>query len=285
MERRTRTPCLIVVIIMMALCGCLVAAAAGAVDWFTGWSFDCARTFGLGRERIEESFAVGVAPKLDVDLYAGSVHIQPGEPGTIQVVATKKVVLGSDLHRIKVKFDQEDGGLRIHVVQPKPQFLVNNASVDLLITAPPRSQVEVDTDFGDVEVSGLQTQVEVNTRAGSVNIRDIVGSIEASSDFGTIDVRGIVGPVRLENSAGNIVYEGTPQGECRLESWLGALVLRLPANPNVEVDADTDLGLVSLECPLSGRVTRNQIKGIIGSGERGRIRAVSRIGGIDLSCH
>lgn len=284
MECRTRTTCLIVAIMMMALCGCVVAAAAGAVGWFTGWSFDWARTIGQGRERIEESFAVGGAPKLDVDLYAGSVHIQPGEPGTVQVVATKRVVFGSDLHRIKVKFDQEDGGLRIHIVQPKPQFLLNNASVDLVITAPPDSQVEVDTDFGDVDVSGLQTRVEVDTRAGSVNIRDVVGPIEASSEFGTIDVREVVGPVRLMNRAGNVVYEGTPQGECRLESEFGALVVMLPANPNVEVEADANLGLVSLACPVSGRVTRNQIKGVIGSGERGRIRAVSQIGGIDLSC-
>lgn len=284
MERRRRTSCIVVLAAMSLLGGCALAVAVGIVGWLTGWSFDWDRAPGSERHRVEQSFAVSNTPKLEIDAFAGNVVIRPGQDGVIHVVATKKAALRSDLSRIKVRFSQEDGGLRIHLVQSNPPFGVKDASVDLEIVTPPDTRLEMDANFGNLDVQGLRGQVNVDTTAGNVNIRDLVGPIKVSTDFGMIDIRDVAGLARLTSNAGTILYQGEPQGECRFESNFGAVVLGLPRDSNLELHLRTDLGSVDVDCPLSGRVTRREVRGVMGSGGQGTVHAVNGVGGIGLSC-
>lgn len=238
----------------------------------------------MERQRIERSFAVGDAPRLGVHALAGNVTVRPGDEGTIQVLASIKTSRASDLDSIEVDFFEQAGGLDIEVRLSGPGVLVRNSSVDLEIVAPPDTRLDLETSFANVDVKGFTGGAKVLTGAGSIIINDVAGLIEASSDMGMIDVRDAVGPVLLTTRAGLVMYEGMPRGECRMETEVGAIEITLAASPDLQIDAQTGLGAVELQCPVSGRIASRQVKGVIGSGEEGSIRAVSRVGAISITC-
>ena len=194
-------------------------------------------------QRSEEAFAVGETPSLAIDNFAGNVTVRSGESGLIQVVATKNARRESDLARIEVQMSEQDGGLLIKTKKPSS---LNSASVDLEITVP----------------------------AGTV--------LDANTGAGDIDVRVAAGTARLDTGAGSLRYQGMPQGECRFETGAGNITLTLPADLNVRVDLQTGAGDIDVDYAVDGRVTRQAVQGVIGSGAEGTIYAHTGAGNIDV---
>lgn len=256
----------IAILVVVLCCGAVVVAAIGL-----GWAFfrvDRVSTdldvFDFGptqRARVEQTFEVGETPYLDLTNFAGTVNIRSGEDNLIRIVATKKAPSSSALDRINVSMDRE--GDRVTVSTTKRNNL-SNASVDLEIVAPSR------------------TELELVTGAGAIDIRDISGSIDAHSGAGTITVTGTSGSVRLGTGAGTIQYQGTPSGYCSFETGAGEIRLRLPADPDVRVDLNTGLGSIDLGYDVDGSISPREVRGIIGDGSRGSIFAGTGLGQISV---
>jgi DUF4097 and DUF4098 domain-containing protein YvlB len=262
MESNNRTVWIIVAVIVVVLCCCTLALAAAAVaGWFTyqapGWT----GATGFQSERIQEEFAVGEAPSLEIDNFAGNVTVRTGQSGAVRVTATKKVRRMADLDRIEVDVSERDGGLVIKTENPRR---LNAASVELEITTPAGSRLDADTGAGNVDIDG------------------ITGEIDAHSGAGNVDVRGAASCARLDTGAGNVRYQGTPQGECRFETGAGNIVLTLPADTNVQVDLEAGVGNIDVDFVVDGRVTGQEVEGVIGSGAEGTIYARSGAGNIDV---
>jgi hypothetical protein len=209
----------------------------------------------------EASFAVGDTPTLVVDNFAGDVTVRAGESGTIRVVATKWAGREKDLDRIEVRMDERDG--EVEVITDPPSGW-KNVSVDLEITAP------------------AGTRAELRSGAGDVIVRDLEGDVRADSGAGDVDIRGASGEIDAHTGAGSIDYEGRPQGSCRFETGAGSIKLRVPDDVNVEVDLDTGVGSVDVSLPVDGQVSKDRVRGTIGSGDEGEIRARTGAGSIDL---
>jgi hypothetical protein len=264
MEQKTNyTPWIIVAVVLIVACCCATAFGAAALAWLTNRAADL-EPFDLGglyRERVEQTLEVGDAPTLHVDNFAGAVTIRAGEGDTIHVVATKKASSRSRLDRIEIEISERDGGAIIHTQKPNT---LNNVSVDIEITAP------------------AGTRLDVDTGAGTLEVRGITGQIDAHSGAGTIEVRGAQGIARLDVGAGQIIYEGAPEGECRFHTGAGEIVLRLPADLNAEVDLSTGLGNVNVDHRVDGRVSMRQVRGVIGDGSQASIYAHTGVGSIEV---
>lgn len=285
MEPRTRNTCIVVAAVLVVLCSCFAAAGAATVGWITDWAYVWGAEPGVEQERIERSFVVGNAPTLDIDAQVGNVTVRPGYEGTIQVVAIKRASARSGLDSMEISFVERPGGLEIRVRLSGPRLRLRNASVDLEIVAPPDTRFDLEADLADVDIRGFAGGASVVTRAGNVNLSDVAGPIDVSSDTGVVDIQAAVGPVQVDTKAGLVMYTGMPQGECCFETDIGVIDITLPANPDLGVDAETGLlGDVRVHCPVSGQVTSRQVRGVIGSGEGGRIRASSSVGDIDITC-
>jgi len=280
MESKNRNAWIIAAVALVIACCCalaiLVAVAAG---WFVSAPPRLGGVPGFQRERIEQTFEAGAAPSLTVDNFAGSVTVRAGEGGVIQVIATKRAPLGRDLEQIDVTMTPQDDGL---VITTRKPAISNNTSVDLEITAPADTLLDVHTGAGSVDVRGLQGKVKADTGAGSVTIEDVAAEIEAHTGAGSLDLRGVSGPVRLDTGAGSIQYEGAPQGDCRFETGAGSIVLTLPTDLNMAVDLQTGIGNVSVDFAVDGQVSRQRVKGTIGTGDQGSIYAHTGTGSIDL---
>jgi len=286
MESRRRNVWIVglVVLVVLALgCLCALAAAAGAGLWLVRPEPVALepRAGGPEGDRLEQTFAVGEAPRVVVDNFAGSVTVNIGEPDEVYVKATKKALRARDLNLIGVGLAEAVDGVRVKTGRP---LFGRDTSVELVITTPPDTRLEVKTGAGTVIVRDLNGPVVAKVGAGTVEMRDVRGEIEASTGAGTITVGGAEGPVRLENGAGGIVYQGTPQGDSYLKSSVGAIALTLPRQPDVRVDLKTSVGAIELGCPVEGVVQPRRVVGVIGSGLQGTIQARNDVGGIGLNC-
>ncbi len=279
MESSNRNVWIVVAVIAVVACICVVAAALAAVGWFASRPFVWGEVTSYEGERIEQAYQVGDAPSLEIDNFAGNVTVRAGESGVIRVVATKKVTRRSDLARIEVQIDERDGGLAIRTRRPSG---FRNVSVELEITTPASTRLDLRDGAGNVSVQGLSGSLEVDTGAGNVDMDDVTGVIDAHTGAGNINVRGGAGTVRLDTGAGNIRYEGTPQGDCRFGTGAGNITLVLPADVNVKVNLDTGIGNIDVDFAVDGRVTRQEVEGTIGSGAQGTITASTGTGNIDV---
>jgi DUF4097 and DUF4098 domain-containing protein YvlB len=256
---------IIVVVVLLLACCCILAATAAVAGWFATRLPQQVSVLpgGVYRERTEQGFSVGSAPELRITSSAGNVIIEAGEAGSIQVIATKRGASQADLDQIEVSMQEQDGGLEIEVTSPR---LLKNASVQLEITAPADTRLDIQLAAGNVEVCCLTSRVQAVTSAGNVEIRDAGG------------------PVNVHATAGAITYEGTPQGDSSFSAITGAINLYLPADASVEVDLKTTVGDIDVKCDVAGRVTMRKVEGVIGSGDQGRIRADAQVGAIGLIC-
>ena len=280
MERNNRTLWIVVAIAaLVLLCCCAVVAAAAVGGWFVTWPVAQRVSIGEVREGTLQRFDVGDTASLQVDNFAGSLTIRAGGPGEIQVTANKRASRSQDLDRIQIDVSRGDGGL---VIKTRKPATFSNASVEFEITAPPGTRLDLDTGAGSIDVREFKNSIKANTGAGSITLVDVQGGIEADSGAGSLDVRGASGTVRLQTGAGSIDYNGDPQGECRFETGAGSITLRLPAALNVEVQLESGMGTISVDYPVDGRVTKQEVDGTIGSGQDGSIYAQTGTGSISV---
>jgi hypothetical protein len=274
MEPKKRNTWIVVIAVLVIACCCVLALTAGAVGWLTSryadvWTgpfdlgdlADLGDLGGLQRERVEEIFEAGATPNLEVNNFAGAITIRASEGDTIRVVATKRASSQSRLDRITVDMQARGDGV---VIRTRKNFDTGNASVDLEVTVPADSQVRVDTGAGEVDVRGVTGQIEIHSGAG------------------TVDVRDAQGPVRVGLGAGEIRYEGRPSGNCRFETGVGEIILRLPEGPDVDIDVGTGLGSVDVDFDVDGSVAPRHVNGIIGDGSQGSIFAHTGAGSVSV---
>ena len=276
METKSNTKTMwifVALVAVLGVIGCCALAAVGAItvpaiargvrsDGLSWW-FEVESPGQEMTERVEQTFEVGSAPKLEINSFAGATTIRAGDDDTIRVVATKHAKGSRNLDAIVVEMTEEGDRVVVRTSHP----LLNNASnlrVDLEITVP------ADTDL------------DVKLGAGSVQVRDVLGAQQIEAGAGGIEIRGAAGPVSTKAGAGGIDYAGRPAGVCSFQAGAGGIVLRLPADANVTVDLSAGLGGVNSALPVDGTVTRRSVRGTIGTGDEASLTATAGIGGVDL---
>ncbi|MBX3175391.1 MAG: DUF4097 family beta strand repeat protein [Gemmatimonadaceae bacterium] len=161
------------------------------------------------------------------------------------------------------------------------------------------------TGSGGVTAERVKGDVDISTGSGGVDLREIEGQVvKLRAGSGTVegdrvnadrfDANTGSGGVEMRALGANEIRAGTGSGGVRLEltkvaattmirTGSGGVRLALPASPNVEVDVTTGSGGISSDFPVTmDQVRRNSLRGTIGTGADGRIRASSGSGGVRL---
>ncbi|MGD2039384.1 MAG: DUF4097 family beta strand repeat-containing protein [Anaerolineae bacterium] len=278
MESKNRTVWIFVAIVLVAACCCVVLVAAIGMGWLATGP-DTLDLGGLHREQLERTFKVSDAPQLNIATFAGEITIRAGADDAIHVTATKRAVNRNNLDRIQLDMSSQGNGVRIEARLPGNR---SNSAVDLEITAPTGTRVELSSGAGDLEVSGLRGPLTVDLGAGVANIRDVSGMLDVDSGAGDIDVRRSTGPVRLFLGAGQITYEGNPVGDCRFQTGAGNVDLKLPRELNMRLDLSTGIGSIDVDYDVAGSVRSREVQGLVGDGSGGTLDAHSGAGLIRL---
>jgi hypothetical protein len=262
-----------------------------------------------------ECFAVDDSPTLTIDNFYGDVTVRDGEEGIVEVVASKRAAREMDLERIEVEITQSGSGLEIRTDIPSG---LNNVSVELEITAPADTQVDLQSRGGDVSIVGIAGRVRAvtgggdievweakspldvhtaggnitvfgakgglhaETAGGDIEIHDADGETFVSTGGGNIQILGANGEIQVNTGAGDIDYQGHPQGTCRFDTSRGHIKLRLPADSNARVELETLAGDIAVDWPVDGYETQRRVRGNIGSGDEGNIHADTGKGDISM---
>jgi len=235
-------------------------------------------------ETRDDSFTVGENVSLIVTTMNGSIDIQTGDDGEVRVQATLE-------YPSKVEYELIQDGDTITVeVRKTGKFVLfgGGPGVDITITTPANTDLELRTSNGRIEVRGTEGSAFLKTSNGRLVLTDVTGTFDARTSNGRIEVdtmdgtarlrtsngsvsiSGLTGSVDAETSNGSISFDGelTAGGDNRLVTSNGSIQVKLRGTPSVSLDASTSNGKVNSERPILATVTKeDHIVGSYGDAE------------------
>ncbi len=214
-------------------------------------------------------------PTITVRNAAGSVSVKVGTGGQVTVVITKRSrgLLGGDegdLKRVEVEVTQQGDGITIETHYPG-SFGPRGITVDLEISTPAATNLNLRHAAGDVRVSGIQ------------------GVIRARVNAGNFDASGVMlsGSGELELNAGNLTLDGSlaPGTSLDVRVNAGNAELTLPHETPAYLDARTSVGAIRVSgwnVNTRRNITQQHVSGPLGSTTGGSLSIKVDAGNIRL---
>jgi hypothetical protein len=224
-QNRRRSPWLwvIVLLVIMALLGGGLGLPRG----------------GHHFSRIEpaHTFSVSALPTIVINDDVGTIHVHTGGTnGNVLVQVTEaNLGPGNNPDSGQVSYNQNSASNTVTVnANSGPGFFGSN-SIDLDVTVPTDSNLQIKTDTGEIDVTGI---------TGQMSLSSSTGSIHAVQD-------SLTGQSILKTDTGSVTFEGTidPKGSYQFETNTGSVDVTLPDNSSFHVDASTDTGSINSDFP------------------------------------
>jgi DUF4097 and DUF4098 domain-containing protein YvlB len=146
-----------------------------------------------------------------------------------------------------------------------------NTGADYTLKVPTAAAVKVESEAGDVEVSGLSGNVTVAAEAGDVTVTDVGGDVKIEAPQGDVTVGDvntdtggaelevgsgdvflkdlIVGTLEASVEAGSVTLSGRFSGGGRVSVETGDIIARLPPEDTRDLTLETRVGSVLREPP------------------------------------
>ena len=195
---------------------------------------------GTSTER--DSIASGPKPRLRLTNGPGQVRIE-GEEGltTVEYEVTKHAVASDPAaakrraSEVAVNLSREDSAFVLETEGGR------DTGADYALRVPSGSSVEISSEAGDVEVSGLLGDLTISAEAGDVTIRDVGGSSTVEVPQGDVAISGVstdTGQMELEVGSGDVTLQDVVVGtlEARVEAGDVALSGRFSGGGRVSVE-------------------------------------------------
>src|SRR6266700_512274 len=179
-QNRRRSPWLwvIVLLVIMALLGGGLSLPRG------GYNFS--------KVEPAHTFSVGALPTVVINDDVGTIHVHTGSANNNVVVQVTDVSrgLGNNPANGQVSYNQDSANNTVTVnANSGPGFFGSN-SVDIEVTVPTDSNLQIKTDTGEVDVTGITGQMSLSSNTGSVDVTLPGNSsfhLDASTDTGSIN--------------------------------------------------------------------------------------------------
>lgn len=117
-----------------------------------------------------------------------------------------------------------------------------------------RGALIITNDFGDIELDQVMAgSYDLDSNSGSITVDGAKGSIKAQTDFGSIDIKNAENvTVDLKSNSGGVDFSGSlGEGPHTIQSDFGGITLSIPADSELNVDLNTDLGSISSDIPIT----------------------------------
>ena len=240
-------------------------------------------------DRREDAFTVGPAPKIIVRGNNGDVSVTPGPDGAVRVQADIDHPELVDYH-----VSQDGDTVNVQVKRKKGpsklfDFFTGEGHVDIVVTTPRITEVDVSSGNGDVELRGTRAPAKLHTANGDVSVVDVGPELDLGTVNGDVSVDGSDGSVKLRSTNGDVSVEAgkgvfdaetvngsvtlevemTAGGSNRIKTVNGKIEVELTGRRSLTVDASCVAGSISTEVAglnASGMMG-NRLTGTLGSGE------------------
>lgn len=202
------------------------------------------------------SYKLNDGGRFSISNVNGSIVVTGGSGDSVEIVATKKADNQEDLDKIVIEISHSADEIVVETELGKSDRWYsrgnNSGSVKYEVIVPAGTELHsVDTVNGNVNVSGVSGKVVAESVNGDLDISDLAGDVGLSTVNGSID-------------ADFSMLEGDQR--VKAETVNGRVTIRLPANADVDVSADTLNGGIS-----AGDFGLEVEKGFVGSDLNGKI--------------
>jgi len=257
----------------------------------------------MSDETIEKTFQVGTPARLIISNIRGSVTIQPGSEGVIEVKALKhgNSMSASDL--IDMRQDA-DGSVRVETRSNELFFGMFSVppKVDYSIRVPQGVHLDASCISSGLDVSGLSGtfklktisgDMELNSLAGPIKLNAVSGDISGTNLAGVLELGTVSGRVRVTESnfpsadastvSGDLILQ-TPiaDGPYQFGSVSGSVHLLVPKDTHCKVEINSVSGKIRSSLPVSSLAMGHGVKVTqVGSGGT-TIRLKSVSGGLSI---
>ena len=239
----------------------------------------------VGEALQDDTFKVGEAPRVVIKNDNGRVRCEVGDEGAVRVRAILK-----NPRSVKYSVFQEGDVVTVEAKSKGKSSLLGffgrRGSVDIVVTAPRATALDIRTGNGAVEASGFESESSVRTANGRIALQHMKGGLDVVATNGKISLgacegdviaRTTNGPIKVEDAMGSInastvngplTFSGEllPSGNSKLKTVNGPVGVTLLGQLSLKVDASCVAGRVKSELPglkASGR----SLEGTIGEGE------------------
>jgi len=203
-----------ILIVALLGIGVLIAYRAAPVISDVYWVVRHTSAFSAKADENRQ-VEVGQAPSLVVDAGNNNLIVSGGEPGKM-LVSAHKVAYGdsqaeadASLQALEVEITQQGDVITIRTKTPqRPVICLGTCrwdSVNLTIVVPNGTALDLTTDAGWIEATGIHGPARLSSSSGNVHIEQVNGALEAETVSGNINAREIEGgTVRLHSDHGNV---------------------------------------------------------------------------------
>jgi DUF4097 and DUF4098 domain-containing protein YvlB len=155
----------------------------------------------------------------DLDIHASDGNQITGNAKE-SAAASSQSEADDEMRNVEVHVEQDGNTYRIHPLSRSH----GHVSVDLAITVPKSSSVDVSTGHGDIKLAGIDGDISAHSGSGDIEIRDAGGNVNVYIQKGDLDVNNVAGnftlnghgdDVNVENVKGGANIEGPFTGTIR----------------------------------------------------------------------
>ncbi|MBN1805574.1 MAG: DUF4097 family beta strand repeat protein [Sedimentisphaerales bacterium] len=246
---------------------CILTLTACSCINIDGWSrFEYEKA-----ENLASTLVPGSTFVLENDV--GSIIIEGLDISECRVDAVMKAKAPTEQEaqqlagQTKINLEQNGSTLIVRITKP-PKKKDRSISIDFKIAVPKQTPLRISSDVGEIRISEITETIKVRTDVGEISCKQISGNIDLQSDVGKISV----------------VYSKNAPAACNatISTDVGSIDLTVPPECSASVQANTDVGSISTDMPLTIKGTVGKsLHGTIGSGE-GKINLKTDVGAIKI---
>jgi len=269
-KRRQRGPlfwiasCLVVFLILLVLLGGILALIGLAIGKYGSYS----------KTEKPQTFVVGAHPTLVVNDDVGTIHVNAG--GNSVIVQATEHNNGFWRNRnpndAQVNYSQNGDMVTVNASVKANLGFFSTDSVDLNITVPSTADLQIKTNTGLIDVSGVSGQMLLSTSTGAIDATN--DTLSSSSS--------------LKSNTGEVSFNGsidTNGGTYLFQADTGEVNVTLPAASSFHLIASTDTGSINSDFPVNiqhPNVTGASVNSDVGSSPKAMVTLKVNTGAINL---
>lgn len=201
---------------------------------------------------------------LRLRLRSGDVRIrQTDESGaTVQVTGEREA------DEISIEHDRTGSGdTRLQITQRKDGWAFRSRGIDVAITVPQGSIVDLGTGSGDITVDGPVAELNVQTGSGDASVARVTGDARVRSASGDVRVGTVDGNLTVTTASGEIEV-GSVGGRFEGRSASGDIEIGTTTSTARAMSASGDIEFVSAGADLTLRSVSGDISVGVPAGTR-----------------
>lgn len=130
------------------------------------------------------SFNVGPGSKIIIENERGDITVEGWDKNTCELTVFKTSDHPENFAKIRITTDEQRSRLRVKTTYQEK--LSGENIVDLILSVPTNSDLQLKTSTGKIQVKDLVGRVSLNTERGDISLSNVTGAIDGSTETGNI---------------------------------------------------------------------------------------------------